>query len=102
MSLFHRYAVALFLAAGVGLVSGCQQGDTYTTEKPVIEDDASDVEIDGERDEALLEDADESVREPVDNLTPDEEKVDIRTPLGDVQVGEDPLTGDTNVNVDSE
>lgn len=74
---------------------GCQDASNRRAEKPVIDTDPA------EQAESAAEEAGESLSDAVDAVTPDESIVDINTPLGDVNVGRDPATGDTNVNVDS-
>ncbi|MEO0530727.1 MAG: hypothetical protein AAF266_09160 [Planctomycetota bacterium] len=87
--------LALFAAVAVG----CQEPQTQEAQKPVIESDtAAEVE---EAADKVGEDLSDAASATADAVTPDDNIVDIDTPLGNVTVGSDPATGDTNVDVDT-
>lgn len=76
-----QLVACLALAVLIGGSTGCQENQTVETQKPMIESEAA--------------------QDAADAVTPDEPIVDIETPLGDVEVGKDPATGGTNVDVDT-
>ncbi len=89
----YRFASPIALAAVAALV-GCQESRTYETNKPVIEDRTPGKETLGEQIE-------EGINDAADAVTPDRPIVDVDTPLGDVNVSEDPATGRKRVDVDA-
>jgi hypothetical protein len=106
IKLYRRLAFVTICGCFLGL-SGCAETEPYEVEKPVLEDD--DIEVDGLEDERLEyeddtlgEDIGETIDDAADAVTPDENVVDIDTPIGDVDVEEDPATGRTRVDVDSD
>lgn len=97
--------LATLVGGGLTLATGCAETDRYETNKPVIEAEDNDLERTGDDIEASAkeawEDTKEGARDAVDAVVPDEPIVDVESPLGDVKVGEDPVTGDKNVEVDA-
>lgn len=102
--------LASLLGAGLTLSTGCVEDTRYETNKPVVEDEYNETEAELEATGEAIEndaaqawdDAKEAAKDATDAVVPDEPIVDIESPLGDVQVGEDPVTGDTNVEVDAD
>ena len=116
----------LVLIAVVAAMVGCQERADYETRKPVVDPTAEERAEEGAADNAAAQPAtapaDTAPNDPApDNTAPnnDDEAADapngaaaaewsnrpivnIDTPLGDVTVGEDPATGRTNVEVDTE
>lgn len=90
------------LAATALFAVGCQESTTYETQKPVIEEPAepADESLE-ETTEEMAEEADEAASDAADAVTPDRERVDVDSPIGDVNVDEDPATGETKVDVDA-
>lgn len=117
-SLLRHFEFGMFIAAIAAVFAvGCQQGEPYDAQKPVVEDSTAD-ETQTSLDEAgedlsraadatadagaqVADQAENAADEAADAVTPDEPIVDINTPLGDVFVGRDPVTGDANVDVDA-
>jgi hypothetical protein len=104
-----RHLLFVPCAAMLPLIGGCQSETPYETNRPVIEEDYdNDVEDDLDalgndierNTEELGENIQEGTEDAIDAVTPDRPIVDIESPLGDVEVGEDPITGDKNVDVD--
>ncbi len=85
----------LSLAACLMMALGCRDATTHRANKPIVDSEPA------EQVEEAAEEAEESLSEAADAVTPDESIVDIDTPLGNVDVGRDPATGGTNVEVDS-
>jgi len=97
---------AALMGAGLTLSTGCVENERYDANKPVIETEDRDLEATEENIESSAEkaweDTKEGARDAVDAVVPDEPIVDVESPLGDVKVGEDPVTGDKNVEVDTD
>ncbi|TWT76059.1 hypothetical protein Pla123a_28460 [Posidoniimonas polymericola] len=102
--------LASLLGAGLTLSTGCVDDERHEMNKPVIENEYDETEADLDATgEAMENDAEEAwndtkeaAEDATDAVVPDEEKVDVDSPLGDVNVSEDPVTGDVNVDVDAD
>lgn len=91
-------------ACGVVALVGCGNSQTYETRKPVTEtQEAEKPLLEGVQENAEEAGAavGEAVEDAADAVTPDRDIVDIKTPIGDVNVSEDPATGRKSVDVDA-
>ncbi len=99
---FTRAALAaILLVAPLSL--GCVDSTPYKTDKPVV--DQPETDTDEELESKLNELGDEikeRAEDATDAVTPDDPIVDVDTGLGDVNVSKDPITGETNVDVDTD
>ncbi|QDV75620.1 hypothetical protein [Botrimarina mediterranea] len=103
-----RHFAAASAFAGLAAFTGCQDATTYESQKPVINDPAveDEVELEERQDydadnDTLGESMEEAGEDISDAVTPDRTISDVDTPIGDVEVTEDPATGRKRVDVDT-
>jgi hypothetical protein len=103
-----RHFAAASAFAGLAAFTGCQDATTYETQKPVINDPVveEEVEVEEHRDydadnDTLEENMEEAGDDISDAVTPDRTISDVETPIGNVEVTEDPATGRKRVDVDT-
>src|SRR5690606_2135203 len=97
-----RYLAAAFAVTGLAAFTGCQDATTYETQKPVIDNPPAEETVDEHNDyQSFKDDAEEAADDVADTVTPDRPVVDVDTPIGNVQVDEDPATGRKRVDVDT-
>ncbi len=104
-STLRQFAVTAAFA-GLAAFTGCQESTTYEAEKPVLDNPAVEEEAAVNQDydadnETIGESMEEAGEDVADAVTPDRTISDVDTPLGDVEVSEDPATGRKRVDVDT-